>query len=274
MTKTLFRWAGGKTKMIKHFQPYLNPNGRTTYVEPFFGAGAVFQHMQTNYRFEKCVINDVNPYLMKLFEQVKTNLQEFEPLYLNLLAQWRSLPFEKRKSFYYETRTHFLAMEESDPLFYPTQFFLMQTCFNGLWKTMIDSGDRFASACGLTNRQVPNIDLAAWESLLQNSEIKNGTYSELDVPENSFVFCDPPYRDCSVDYKVEFDDTTQLELVEWCRKLHKDKGCKVLLCNKEMDDNFFSSNASDAKHCSFDYVHTAGRGKNKKSVKEILMVWE
>ena len=38
--KPLFMWAGGKNKMMKHYQPYL-PSYVTQYQEPIFGGGAM-----------------------------------------------------------------------------------------------------------------------------------------------------------------------------------------------------------------------------------------
>ena len=44
MTKPLFIWAGGKNKMLKHYIPILpSPLEMDikSYVEPFFGGGAI-----------------------------------------------------------------------------------------------------------------------------------------------------------------------------------------------------------------------------------------
>ena len=47
--KPLFMWAGGKTKLLKHYQPYL-PSYVTHYHEPFFGGGAMFIYVMKRYR--------------------------------------------------------------------------------------------------------------------------------------------------------------------------------------------------------------------------------
>ena len=39
--KPLFMWAGGKTKLLDTFAEHL-PENFDTYIEPFFGGGAVF----------------------------------------------------------------------------------------------------------------------------------------------------------------------------------------------------------------------------------------
>ena len=44
MTKSLFMWAGGKRKLLKHYAPYM-PNSVDSYCEPFFGGGAMYIHV-------------------------------------------------------------------------------------------------------------------------------------------------------------------------------------------------------------------------------------
>ena len=50
--KPLFIWAGGKNKMLKHYLPIM-PKQVDTYVEPFFGGGAMFCHIVQNYQPKK-----------------------------------------------------------------------------------------------------------------------------------------------------------------------------------------------------------------------------
>ena len=57
--KPLFMWAGGKSKMVKHYKNLL-PMNFDTYIEPFFGGGAMLlTALQINPQ-AKLVINDVN----------------------------------------------------------------------------------------------------------------------------------------------------------------------------------------------------------------------
>ena len=61
MSKPLFIWAGGKNKMLKHYIPILpSPLEMSikSYVEPFFGGGAMFIHMVKTQRLENIWIND------------------------------------------------------------------------------------------------------------------------------------------------------------------------------------------------------------------------
>ena len=57
--KPLFIWAGGKTKVLKHYAPFM-PSSFETYYEPFFGGGAMFVHVMNTYQPKNVVINDIN----------------------------------------------------------------------------------------------------------------------------------------------------------------------------------------------------------------------
>lgn len=60
---------------------------------------------------------------------------------------------------------------------------------------------------------------------LQDVVFISGSYLDLDIPENSLVYCDIPYRD-TTGYSV--GDFNHNEFYEWCKVL-KNKGCDVLV---------------------------------------------
>ena len=76
MSKPLFIWAGGKNKMLKHYLPIM-PKQVDTYVEPFFGGGAMFCHIYQNYSPKKLIINDVNADIVRIYNSIKNDLPEF-----------------------------------------------------------------------------------------------------------------------------------------------------------------------------------------------------
>lgn len=62
-------WAGGKNRMIPKYKenPGIPVRGYTTYVEPFFGSGAMMLYVaQHNPYIKKFVINDINPEIMSI----------------------------------------------------------------------------------------------------------------------------------------------------------------------------------------------------------------
>lgn len=72
----LFRWAGGKKRMIKEYKPHL-PASFDTYVEPFFGGGALFIWAYLKNPDANFFINDINPYIMGIYESVRDKPDDF-----------------------------------------------------------------------------------------------------------------------------------------------------------------------------------------------------
>ena len=80
MSKPLFIWAGGKNKMLKHYIPILpSPLEMSikSYVEPFFGGGAMFIHMVKTQHLENVWINDINADIISIYSSIKNNYDEF-----------------------------------------------------------------------------------------------------------------------------------------------------------------------------------------------------
>jgi len=66
--RTPISYYGGKQQMLRHILPLISEH--ITYIEPFFGGGAVFWAKQPA-KVE--VINDVNAHVINFYRQLKTN---------------------------------------------------------------------------------------------------------------------------------------------------------------------------------------------------------
>lgn len=71
---TLIKWPGGKKREIKEFSDFIPKFDR--YIEPFFGGGAVFFHLQP----EKAAINDISTNLMDFYRLVQQQDEEFHKI--------------------------------------------------------------------------------------------------------------------------------------------------------------------------------------------------
>ena len=65
-SKPVLKWAGGKRRLLPQILARMSPavakEGHIeTYVEPFFGGGAMFFHLAEHFSFDRVVINDFNP---------------------------------------------------------------------------------------------------------------------------------------------------------------------------------------------------------------------
>ena len=82
--KPLFMWAGGKSKLIKHYEPYL-PQTFECYHEPFFGGGAMFIWAYEKNPNAKFYINDVNPHIVQIYKAI------YEIMLTNFVILWTHL---------------------------------------------------------------------------------------------------------------------------------------------------------------------------------------
>lgn len=257
----LFRWAGGKTKYVKHLEQHLVKSD--IYVEPFFGGGAIFCHMYNKQLAQRYIINDVKTELIDLYKSIKNNVEDVIYVSTTLEKEYLKIPVsdkQVRKDYYYKKRKEYWLNPTSGLL-----FFLLKTCFNGIWQSMKEANGLFATPCGLLKETKPFIDvnqLRNWSKALQNAEIYCGDFNKIPLLPNSLIYCDPPYRDSFTTYSEIFGDNDQKRCVEWCIEQSK-KGARVVFSNKS-DGKFFEELTKDTGDIfPFDATHTAGRRKKE-----------
>ena len=77
----LLKYRGGKRREIPNFRNLI-PQNYTTYIEPFFGGGAVFFDQEP----VQSIINDINHPLINFYQQVANNypqlMQELTELHV------------------------------------------------------------------------------------------------------------------------------------------------------------------------------------------------
>lgn len=157
--KPLYMWAGGKRKFSSEIvglfssgSKVRNPEftekefadfDKIRYVEPFFGAGAVFCKIINLYglsRIETAIINDINKEIIGIYRDIQNDHQAFLNQVIKLQNEYIRLSTEGRKAWYVERRSEYWS-NPSSPLLY----FLMLTCFNGIWQTCSKSNGLFGT---------------------------------------------------------------------------------------------------------------------------------
>ena len=291
MTKPLFIWAGGKNKMLKHYKPILpDPESMLypektikSYVEPFFGGGAMFIYIMTNYKPESAYINDINSEIVSVYECIKHNYKEFLDRVIELEEEYLPLSFEEgtrnedRREFYNEVRRSYWEDYEkwNKPYEAATLYFLMKTGFNGIFQTNKGNG-RYGTPCGLLNQKNKVFDrdvVKWWHDILQDVTITCGDWKQ-NTPdiENAFYFFDPPYRDSFADYGNSFGDEQLIELIDFA-----DGKDMAFVCNRDSQDGWFEEHKKSMSMQLFDITYTAGRrkktdkGYEAKKAKEVLL---
>jgi DNA adenine methylase len=266
MSKPLFIWAGGKNKMLKHYLPIM-PKQVDTYVEPFFGGGAMFCHIVENYQPKKLVINDVNADIVRIYNSIKNDLPEFLVKLDSYCNVYLPMNKEDRKKYYFEVRhEHAYDYDKwSEAEEAATLYFLMKTGFNGIFQINNNTNRRYGTPAGLLNQKdkVYELDIVKWwNQALQNTEVMSGDWKEClkQVPDedNAFVFLDPPYRDSFTSYGQTFGDDEQEKLIKYVRSR---KLSTAFLCNRDAEDGWFEERLGKLIMDKFPVTYTAGRRK-------------
>ena len=274
--KPLFIWAGGKTKVIKHYLPFM-PTQIDTYYEPFFGGGAMFVYVMNNYKPRNIFINDINKNVMAIYESIRDEYDTFIERVNHLEAQYIPLSKDDRKKYYYNIRhNHAWDYEQWNKTFEAaTLYFLMKTGFNGIYQLNKNTNNRYGTPSGLLNQkeQIYNRDvLKWWNNALQNVTITSTDWRD-SVSSNSeaFYFFDPPYRDSFTNYGNNFSDESLEELVSFCSQQSK------VFCANRADDDWFDNLTHNMDIHYFDITYTAGRRRKEgdtfsaKKAREILL---
>lgn len=272
--KPLFIWAGGKTKVLKHYLPFM-PTSFDNYCEPFFGGGAMFIHVMNNYSPKNVWINDNNSSIVSIYQCVKSHYDEFIDRLNDLESIYLPLSKKDRKKLYYDVRhSHAYDYESwSKPYESATLYFLMKTGFNGIYQLNNNTNGRYGTPCGLLNQKDKIYDrnvLQWWHDVLEKVIITSKDWSEVSIPGNTFYFYDPPYRDSFADYGIGFSDDDLMKLIQFSEKQHK-----VFIANR--DDNGWFEDKTTLKYHHFNITYTAGRRKKTndgfeaKKAREILL---
>ena len=275
MTKPLFMWAGGKTKRIKHYQPFLKKV--TSYCEPFFGGGAMFVHMKKEFGIREAYINDIHLEVMDIYRTIKFDVEGFLKILEDLERIYMPLDKEGRKGYYYDLRNKnawdykMWDLTQRSAILY----FLMRTSFNGIYELRKNTNGRYATSCGKVDqkKEVFSREVVRWwHKNLQDVTITHGNWKE-NLPEGDiFYFLDPPYRGTRMKYGTGFSDQDLEDLLEFA----KDK--KSMVCNQDLGDGWFDSYSDDFHIHRFPITYTVGvkkktpGGYKAKPATEVLLL--
>lgn len=261
--KPFVKWVGGKTQLLPEIrQKY--PQNITRYCEPFVGGGAVLFDVLQTFHPKEVLINDINPELINLYIQVKSNSLALVTILTELQNSYLNTPISERKDFYLQKRELYnqfitLKQTENDLEKAALFIFLNKTCFNGLYR--VNSKGLFNVP--FNNAVSPTIcdeeNLKACSELLQNVDMHIGDYSYCStfIDKNTFVYLDPPYRPLTqsssfTSYNENgFDDEKQKELGKFITEMAL-RGAKIVASNSDpkntnTEDDFFDAIYSDFK---------------------------
>jgi DNA adenine methylase len=227
-TKPFLRWAGGKTRLLRHLVPYV-PAQFNAYYEPFVGGGAVFFSVRDRARAGH-VLADLNEELVNAWLIVRDQPQ-------SLLEALEDYVGKDTESSYYEVRDE---QAPSGDLARAARFvYLNQTAWNGLWR--VNRWGRFNVPWGNRPfRGYESADLLAVSAALQDVEIRQADFREtlMEPDEGDFVYLDPPYLPVSDTSKFSgytekrFRAADLADLSDACRDLTR-RGVRWILSNRD-----------------------------------------
>ena len=267
--KPLFRWAGGKTKMkSKYGQSFWPSKPFSKFIDPFFGSGSVSLWIWEKFPDTEFFVNDYNEDTINVFEAIKTDLECFIDGVNDFQSHYLPLSKEQRKQFYYDMRAkHAWQYDELSKTERASLLFsLLKTSFNGIWQNNQNTNGKFGTPSGLLNEKDSIFNeqqVRLFSTFAQNVNFSSGDFlKEIQhVDDSSFLYLDPPYRDCFTNYTTEgFDDNDQIRLVGMMNQSN-DVGASVAMSNKYHFDDFFESRLNDGfETLTFDVKYTMGRG--------------
>jgi DNA adenine methylase len=226
--RPFLRWAGGKTRLLRHLRP-LFPEQFVDYYEPFLGGGAVF--FDAGHRANGVVVlADLNDELINVWRLVRD-----EPL--ELLDALAAYDGKDTEDAYYAVRDGDVptaAVELAARFLY-----LNQTAWNGLWR--VNRWGRFNVPWGARPfRGIPEAELVRISGLLADADIRVADFRDVlaEPSEGDFVYLDPPYLPISDTSKFHgytekrFRRPDLVELGDICRELTA-RGVHWILSNRD-----------------------------------------
>lgn len=275
MVKPLFKWTGGKGRLFQKYTDlnfFPESNQFDTFVDLFFGAGAVTCWVAEKYPDKKIIINDLNTEMMSLMYQMRDNWNVFKDEYLRISDIFINTPQSERKELYntYKKQYAWEYQTMTDSQIAASLLVMLKTNFNGIWQGYIMYGRRYSTPPGHINYKPTLFDINKVEQfrdVLCRATVYNRSFEDVPIPENSWVFADPPYRDTKKMYSDQFNDELQSKLAEFLQN----QDCLYAESNKEIGDGFWQSHFTDAHIHFLDHKYTCGHGGAVNPVTEVLI---
>ena len=257
VAKPVLKWAGGKTQLLPQLVKLLPPeHAELHYIEPFFGGGALFFHLQP----ARATLNDVNRDLINFYGVLRS--------YVSGLLEdldWLQTSHNRSDadSFYYDVREIWNAYVCGQPPPHKKQhaildklydkettaaavfYYLNKTCFNGIYRVNRDGAFNVPAGKYAKPRKlyVEADMLAAAEALRKSKAVlMHRDFSRvLHLPRSTpraFVYLDPPYAPLSKTSNFTnyaqggFDEGAQHDLAQRVRHLTSMKH-RVMISNSD-----------------------------------------
>lgn len=273
MLKPLFKWTGSKQRMREQYAPHFFPETVDTYVDLFAGGLTNVLWVADKYPEANIVLNDINTELIQLYRDLADDADNVVEAWQDCVDKWlEDEDKDARKKLYYSLRETYCLHWEDKPsaMLSGMLLFMLSVNFNGIWKAYIKCNHRYSTPPGVCTQKAKFFDkdnIFAVANVLSKATILSGSFEDVVLPEGAFVYADPPYRDCIVEYQGGFTEELQIKLAE---KLMSHRGL-FAYSNKDIGDNFYDEHFPNTNIVECSATYTAGRGIHTHKVKEVLV---
>lgn len=224
----VLKYRGGKSREIPRFLKYV-PNDFNRYIEPFFGGGALFFHLEP----DRAILNDINKRLMMFYKQLRDDypvmrvqLDELQCQYEKNQDDYKRLKIlnsdeyvlNANEELYYYVRKLFNYPDDTflDGVLY---FFINKTAYSGMIR--YNNNGEYNVPFGRYPNLNTKLVTRQHSELLQRAELFSVDYGEIFnmAGPDDFIFLDPPY-DCifndygNIDMMNGFDESQHRRLAE------------------------------------------------------------
>lgn len=235
----ILKYRGGKSREIIKFEQYI-PRNFDTYIEPFFGGGAVYFHLEP----QCAIINDINEKLISFylnvrndFDVMRVQLDDLQSIYEANQRRFRELKGDtservenRNEELYYSIRDMYNGKIPSEYLDGVLYYFINKTAYSGMIR--YNQNGEYNVPFGHYPNFNTKIITNEHSALLQRAQIHNLDYAEIFqmATANDFMFLDPPY-DCifndygNIDMMNGFDEEQHRRLAADFRNLP----CKAMM---------------------------------------------
>jgi DNA adenine methylase len=237
------------------------------YIEPFVGGMNIMDKVPNTI---KRIATDYNPFLIAMWIGLQNNFEKPleipKPLYDEYRSKYNTIKKDKEL-----IKSAFL---DKDSDLFHTIFLIgwigFMASFNGRfydggYSGKTDKRDYVDEQIRNTLKQVP---------FLEGIDFRYGSYDEINIPDNSVIYCDIPYSNTK-QYDVS-KDFNYGKFWGWCRKMI-DKGHKVFVSEYNAPDDFecvWEKEVTNSMNTTKTYkpiekLFTKQRNMDKKELKKI-----
>ena len=205
------QYMGSKRRIAKEILPIILKDRQLNqwYVEPFVGGGNLIENVSGH-----CIGADNNKYIIALLKYVQNNdLNNIE-----YIDEEKYMHIKYNKDLYDDYIVGFAGFG----LGFGARF------FRGFARDKKKGRDFFRETLNNLKKQ---------QEKIKHINFIHSDYKDLNIPDNSIIYCDPPYKGTERYWKQKFNYE---EFYEWCIKKHNE-GHKVFISEYEMPENRFKS---------------------------------